>query len=240
MARMMNAGPVAIKRTIDLVASRIRARILDGSLAPGARLPAERDLAAQLRVNRSSVREALKQLEQLRLVDITRGSGARVQDAEHASFEIVRTLLGDGRPDPARVRELLELREVLLPGLLRLAIERASDAELEACVASLRGAASHERSDEEFLAAASDLHVAFARMTHNRVVVILANSVSRFLAPREPRFEPGSLEAERRKLRPLLQRLSVSISARDADTASRAGRDLLRRVAKLLETEIRA
>lgn len=236
----MNAGPVAIKRTIDLVASRIRARILDGSLAPGARLPAERELAAQLRVNRSSVREALKQLEQLRLIDIQRGSGARVQDAEHASFEIVRNLLGDGTPDPARVRDLLELREALLPGLLRLAIERASDAELQACVASLRGAASQERSDEEFLAAASDLHVALARMTHNRVIVILANSVTRFLAQREPPGEPVSLEAEPRKLRPLLQRLAVAISARDADTASRAGRDLLRRLAKLFETEIRA
>ncbi|MEX2205927.1 MAG: GntR family transcriptional regulator [Myxococcota bacterium] len=239
MARMMNAGPVAIKRTIDEVASRIRTRILDGSLAPGTRLPAERALAAQLRVNRSSVREALKQLEQLRLVEIQRGSGARVQDAEHASFEIVRTLLGDGRPDPARVRDLLELREVLLPGLLRLAIERASDAELRACVASLREAASHERSDEECLAAASELLVVFARMTHNRVILILANSVTRFLAEREP-HDPALLEAERRKLRPLLQRLALAISARDADTASRAGRDLLRRLAKLVEAEIRA
>ena len=41
MARMMNAGPVAIKRTIDEVASRIQAKILDGSFAPG-RAPAGR------------------------------------------------------------------------------------------------------------------------------------------------------------------------------------------------------
>ncbi len=236
----MNARPVQIKRTIDLVASRIQAGILDGSLAPGARLPAERELAAQLRVNRSSVREALKQLEQLRLVEIQRGSGARVQDSEHASFEIVSALLGDGRPDPARVRDLLELREVLLPGLLRLAIERASDAELEACVARLRGAASAEHSDEEYLAASSQLHETFARMTHNRVILILANSVTRFLASSEPLRDPVSFAAERRKLRPLLQRLAVAVSARDADTAARAGRDFLRRLAALSEPEIRA
>lgn len=236
----MNAGTVAIKRTIDEVAGRIQAQILDGSLAPGARLPAERELAAQHRVNRSSVREALKQLEQLRLVDIQRGSGARVQDAEHASFEIVRTLLGDGRPNPARIRDLLELREVLLPGLLQLAIERASDAELADCVSGLRAAASHEHSDEEFLGALSELHVAFARMTHNRVILILANSVTRFLAHREPSRDSASFAAERRKLRPLLQRLALAISARDADTAARAGRDLLRRVARLVETEIRS
>ena len=138
-------------------------------------------------MNRSSVREALKKLEQLRLVEIQRGSGARVQDAEHASFEIVPALLGDGRPNPARVRDLLELREVLLPGLLRLALERASDAELEACVAQLCAAPrAVEHSDDEFLA---DLSRAarsrFARMTHNRVILILAHSVTRFLSERE-------------------------------------------------------
>ena len=184
-------------------------------------------------MNRSSVREALKQLEQLRLVDIQRGSGARVQDAEHASFEIVRAMLADGPKDVSRIRDLLELREVLLPGLLRLAIERASDAELEACVASLRDAASHQHTEEEFLAVLSELYETIARMTHNRVILILAHSVTRFLAEREPLRDPASIGAERRKLRPLLQRLAVSISARDADTASRAGRDLLRRTAKL-------
>jgi GntR family transcriptional repressor for pyruvate dehydrogenase complex len=240
MARMMNARPVAIKRTIDEVAARIQARILDGSFAPGARLPAERELALQLRVNRSSVREALKKLEQLRLVDIQRGSGARVQDSEHASFEVVFAMLGDGPPDPARIRDLLELREVLLPGLLRLAIERASDAELESCVAGLRRVAGSESSDDEFLAGLSELHVAFARMTHNRVILILANSVTRFLAEREPLRDLGTFGAERRKLRPLLQRLAVAISARDSDTASRSGRDVLRRVAKLVEAEVRA
>jgi len=236
----MNARPVAIKRTIDEVASRIQAKILDGSFAPGARLPAERELAVQLRVNRSSVREALKKLEQLRLVNIQRDSGARVQDAEHASFEVVWAMLGDGRPNPARIRDLLELREVLLPGLLRLAVERASDAELATCVANLRSAARHELSDSEFLAALGELYVAFARMTHNRVILILANSVTRFLAEREPLRDLATVGAERRKLRPLLHRLAVAISARDADTAARAGRDLLRRLALLVETEIRA
>jgi len=236
----MNVGPGAIKRTIDEVAARIRTSILDGSLAPGARLPAERELAAQLHVNRSSVREALKQLEQLRLVEILRGSGARVRDAEHASLEIVPALLGDSGADPARVRDLLELRELLLPGLLRLAVERASDAELEACVARLREQASPERTDQEFLAAATQIHESIARMTHNRVALILAHSLTRFLGELAPERDAAAAAAERRKLRPLVQRLAVSLAARDADTAARAGRDLLRRLAAPAAREIRA
>ena len=240
----MNAKPVAIKpqRALpDEVALLIQAKILDGSFAPGERLPAERELATQLRVNRSSVREGLKKLEQLRLVDIQRGSGAHVRDAQHASFEIVRELLLDaGRPNVARIRDLLELREVLFPGTLRLALERASDAELESGAASLRRAAALELSDDEFLDSLRELQVVFARMTHNRVLLILANSVTRFLAERGPRRDLGELVAERRKLRTLLQRLQVAVSARDGETAARSGRELLRRLTKLLEAGIRA
>jgi GntR family transcriptional repressor for pyruvate dehydrogenase complex len=225
----------------DRVASRIQARILDGSLSPGERLPPERELATELRVNRSSVREALKKLEQLRLIEIQRGSGARVQDAEHASFEIVRAMLGDGgRPNLARIHDLLELRDVLFPGSLRLALERASDAELEAGVTSLRRAASLELTDGEFLEALRTIQVIYARMTHNRVILILANSVTRFLAERELSLDQVELVAERRKLRPLLQRLGVATLARDGETASRAGRELLRRLTKLAEVGIRA
>lgn len=225
----------------DEVASRIQAKILDGSFAAGERLPAERELASQLRVNRSSVREGLKKLEQLRLVDIQRGSGAHVQDAQHASFEIVREMLSDaGRPNFARIRDLLELREVIFPGLLRLVLERASDAEIESGVEIVRRAAAPELSDGEFLEALGELPVVFARMTHNRVLVIFANSVMRFLAERGPRLALLDPSAERRKLRTLVQRLAVAVAARDAETAARSGRELLRRLTKLLEAGFHA
>ena len=189
----MNAGPFAIKPATpsrgplpDAVATLIQAKILDGSFAPGERLPAERELATQLRVNRSSVREAL------------------------------------------------------LAGVIRLALERASDAELEVGVTSARRAAGLELSDDEFLDALRELPVVFARMTHNRVLLILANSVTRFLDERGLRRDPAELTSERKKLRPLLQRLGVAVSARDAETASRAGRDVLRRLSRLVESGIRA
>ena len=213
--------------------------ILDGTFAPGARLPAERELAAQLRVNRSSVREALKKLEQLRLVETHRGSGTRVQDAQHASFEVVWTMLLDGgRPNLPRIRDLLELRETLLPGVLRLALARASDAELDAGVASVRRAAAPDLPDDEFLDALHELQVVFARMTHNQVLLILANSVTRFLAERGLDRDRVALVGERPRLRPLLQRLAVATAARDVEIADRAGRELLRRVTRLFEASI--
>ena len=217
----------------DEVAARIQAQILDGSFAPGDRLPPERELAQTLNVNRSSVREALKKLEQLRLVDIQQGSGTRVKDAQHASFEVVWEMLFEGgRPNLARIRDLLELREALLPGVLRLALERASDEELEAGVTELRRAADPALSSDEFLSALRDLQVVLARLTHNRVLVILANSMTRFLAERGLRRDLLALAADRPRLRPLLARLAVAMEARDVETAERASRELLRRISK--------
>jgi len=73
------------RQIADLIADRIR----DGSFAPGAYLPAERDLAAQLGVSRPSVREALIALEVSGLVEIRAGSGVYVcQPTQDALAEL--------------------------------------------------------------------------------------------------------------------------------------------------------
>ena len=63
----------------ESIAAQLRNDILDGTYKAGERLPAERDLASRLGVNRGSVREALKKLEQMGLVVIRRGDGATVR-----------------------------------------------------------------------------------------------------------------------------------------------------------------
>jgi GntR family transcriptional repressor for pyruvate dehydrogenase complex len=220
-------------RLYQQLARRLLADLAGGRYAVGDRLPPERELAQTLNVNRSSVREALKKLEQLRLVDIQQGSGTRVKDSQHASFEVVWEMLFEGgRPNLARIRDLLELREALLPGVLRLALERASDEELGAGVTELRRAADPELSGDEFLSALRDLQVVLARLTHNRVLVILANTLTRFLAERGLRRDLLALAADRPRLRPLLARLAVAMEARDVETAERAARELLKRISK--------
>jgi GntR family transcriptional repressor for pyruvate dehydrogenase complex len=109
------------------IARQLRREILDGRWRPGERLPAERELASQLGVHRSSVREALRKLEELRLVVIRRGDGARVRPIESAGIEIVRDLLlRDGRIDPVVAQQIVDVREMLITGAARLALERGA------------------------------------------------------------------------------------------------------------------
>ncbi len=180
----------------DTVAEHIQSAILDGEFQAGDRLPPERELAERLDVNRSSVREALKKLQQLRLIDIQQGSGIRVRDLEDASFDLVGSLVfRAGVPDRRWIQGLLELREAVMPGILRLAMSRSTTAELEAAAREARASADPALSDGEFVAGLGSLQGLLAGLTRNPVLVLLSNALgrltSRWLAAPIPAIKSG-------------------------------------------------
>ncbi|MBW2372066.1 MAG: FadR family transcriptional regulator [Deltaproteobacteria bacterium] len=88
--------PLAPQRRADEVFERLRSRILSGAIQPGEQLPTERELAEALGVNRSSVREAVKHLEFLELVEVVHGQGTFVRElGESSALQLVETLLRD-------------------------------------------------------------------------------------------------------------------------------------------------
>lgn len=102
----MQLEPLASNRRVDEIFEQLRSQIVSGAIAPGSRLPNERDLAGTLGVNRGSIREALKRLEFLELVEVRHGQGTFVQNpASSSALQLVEAILRD----PAVVtRELLE------------------------------------------------------------------------------------------------------------------------------------
>ncbi len=215
---------------VDDVAERIQRKILAGPLHAGDRLPGERALAVELGVNRGSVREALKKLEQLRLIEIQRGSGIRVRKLEEASLDLVRNILvSDGKPDRAWLADLLDLREALLPGLVRLSVERSSLEEREACARLLRRAADPELDLALLISLLGEIQRRLARMSRNQILSMLAHWVGQFLSEPIAGVFLEAVVRARRRLVPLFQRLALALEARDVDTAERALRELLRR-----------
>lgn len=110
--------------------SEVARRLLDlftsGSIAPGTRLPPERQLSASLGVGRSAVREALAALEILGIVDVRPGSGTYLRGA--ASELLPQTLRWGLLIGERNTAQLLELREGLEIFVARLAAARADDA----------------------------------------------------------------------------------------------------------------
>jgi DNA-binding FadR family transcriptional regulator len=112
---------------------------------------------------------------------------------------------------------------------MRLALERGSVDEIGALAEHLRHMADPEIDDVEYLTGLFALQDLGARMTSNRVLLLLTNSLRRFLE-RAPLVLPDfSLTPQRLALAPGLKRLAVAVEARDTDSAVRATVDLLRR-----------
>ena len=118
--------------SVSLVSDRVFVALLDGVLsgryAPGEKLPTQRALAADLGVTMSSVREALKRLEQMGLIDVRHGSAMRVRDwREHGGLDVLTHLLFRGGALDARIlAAILEARALMLREVAGLAAERRS------------------------------------------------------------------------------------------------------------------
>src|SRR5215212_11190678 len=85
-----------IRRSLvsDQVFRALAEEILSGRYEPGEKLPTQRTLAAQLGVNMASVREAVKRLEQLRLVEVRHGDAMRVRDwRAHGGLDVIAHVL---------------------------------------------------------------------------------------------------------------------------------------------------
>src|SRR6476660_2284630 len=118
-------SPVSRLSVPDQVFEQLREAILSGVYGPGERLPPQRALAAELEVNMASVREALKRLAQLRLVEVRHGDATRVLDWRRSGG--LEALALHAGADDQLLGDLFEARRLLLVEAARLAAARRSD-----------------------------------------------------------------------------------------------------------------
>jgi len=115
---MATASPAPT--TIDTVFETILADIVRGRYPPGARLPAERELARKLGASRPTLREALRRLTEWGLVEPRRGSGVVVQDKLDWSIEVLPAYIRYARPGPEEgsipnlLKDLLHIRRRII------------------------------------------------------------------------------------------------------------------------------
>ena len=113
----------------DTAIARLRDMILAGEPPPGSRLPPEQELAAQLGISRGSMREAVRALSYLGLVNVRRGDGTYVTGLEPSQMlEGVRFAAEAARD--GTVLDVMEVRSLLEPGAASLAAMRISQPEL--------------------------------------------------------------------------------------------------------------
>ncbi|OBI41354.1 GntR family transcriptional regulator [Mycobacterium kyorinense] len=142
------------QRIDEQIAASIADAILDGVFPPGSTLPPERELAEQLSVNRTSLRQGLARLQHMGLIQARHGSGNVVCDPDELTHPaVVEALVRKLGPD--FLGEVLEIRAAFGRFIGRLAAERGTvdDADaLRAALAAVRGATTSEARQEADLA----------------------------------------------------------------------------------------
>jgi GntR family transcriptional repressor for pyruvate dehydrogenase complex len=127
---VLGLAPVARASLSDAVFEQIAGQILTRKVEPGQPLPSERDLCKALGVNRQALREALKRLAQVGLIEQRHGGGTTVLDYRRtAGLDLLSRLLisPTGEPDLLVARSIMEMRAALAPDIARLCALRADD-----------------------------------------------------------------------------------------------------------------
>ena len=114
----------------DEAIEKIKAMIVSGELGPGARLPREADLAERLGLSRNSLREAVKALSLIRVLDVRQGDGTYVTSLDPNLLLDAMTFVVDFHRDDT-VLEFLEVRRILEPAATAMAALTMTDEQIE-------------------------------------------------------------------------------------------------------------
>jgi DNA-binding FadR family transcriptional regulator len=221
--------PQAQGRGANVIAAQLRAAIVAGSYVAGDRLPPERDIARALGASRTTVRNALRLLEDDDLVTRKVGSGTYV--TQIAAGE------GDDVAETTSPLELIEVRAALEPQMVRLTVLNGKPRDLDRLwdvLGEIEGAGfdpdRFSRCDQAF-------HLALAQATHNPLLVWVYQQVNRirshrhWVAVQDKVLTPERIAAYNREHRSLVEAISVRDGERAVEIIQRhlqgARRDLL-------------
>ncbi len=227
---MVVLHPISRRSVSQAAYEQIRDQILSGQLRPGSALPSERVLCTKLKVNRSAVREALKRLEQARLIAVRHGGASRVLDYRAtAGLDLLTELLpaDAARFDPAVVRGVVEMRSALAPDIARLAARRGG-ARLRSQLESLVDAMRRSQSDLAALQTlATDFWTALVEGSDNLAYRLAYNSM-RDVYDRFRMLLLSTLAAELQDV-DAYAAIAAAVAAGDEAGVERHARDLIRR-----------
>jgi GntR family transcriptional repressor for pyruvate dehydrogenase complex len=168
--------PLPRRAVRDAAIETIKKMIRAGELRAGEKLPPERELAPALGVSRNSLREAIRALALMNVLESRHGDGTYVTSLDPAALmEPVAFLLS---LDPNALAHLFEARRILEGETAALAADRISDEELVALKAALADMKIKTENREEFLQADMRMHDMVASAARNPLLIQLMRSVA--------------------------------------------------------------
>jgi GntR family transcriptional regulator, transcriptional repressor for pyruvate dehydrogenase complex len=210
--------PIARGTVVDDVIERITNLILEEGLRPGDQLFTERDLMARLVVGRSSLREAIKTLCALGILEIKHGTGTFISSG--STSMLTRPLKWGLFLSGTSVKEILDARSVIEVALARWAAERASDDEIANIAAVLRELEKVQENHAQYVEYDLQFHMAIAKASHNEMLTTVLVTMQHIL---RTWMEATFLESRStRHSMEMHTQILAAIAAHDAEAAGKA------------------
>lgn len=216
------------------VQDAIRQYIVDNRLQPGDTMATEGELAKRLGVSRNSVREAVKSLESLGLLESRHGSGLYVR--KFSWDPLLDNLAYDLMQDISNLADLLEIRQVLELGMVGDALKLLTEEQLDQLNALLERMSAQAAKGEGFPEEDREFHrVLFSRLD-NRVFLRLLDIF--WLAFRKASRSPGLLDDNPAETLESHRRIVEAVSLRDIDRTRKALEDHYHSISARLSSEL--
>ncbi|MGE4250253.1 MAG: FadR/GntR family transcriptional regulator [Parvibaculaceae bacterium] len=216
----MKLDPINRVSVVETVTERILSLISSGQVKPGERLPSEHSLAALLGVGRSSIREALRSLAIIGVVESQSGRGTVVLSPSVAGKDIKAAITEWGLIDIFEVRLLLETDAA------ERAAQRAGDDDVQAIADAAHAVEKRIAAGKAYFSENVRFHLKIAEASHNPVLAYSLNSIIGNL--RDVR-ELATMHLRSQDDIEDHARILAAIRARDASAAGKAMREHLER-----------
>lgn len=173
----LSLKPIEPRRAFEEILDQLEQAIFAGELSPGDRLPPERELAAQLDVSRTSVREALRVLEALGLVEVRTGTERGTilrEQAGNAFADVLRFLVALGH---LTAETVLEFRLVLQVWAAGRVAEHPDDEALSVARGLVERMENEALDPGRFRSLDIDLHLAIVRGARNELATLVFEAI---------------------------------------------------------------
>lgn len=177
-------GPIDNKSIVEKVISSITNSIITGEFKKGDKIPTETELSEKLNAGRNSVREAIKVLVYLGVLEIKRADGTYVSDGftDKMLNPLLYSLILEGDDSS----NLIELRNMFEVSIVSLAIKKASIDDLrniQEKYDAFTQLVMNNKTSEEILDADINFHVAIEEATHNPLILRLSSIITKVTIP---------------------------------------------------------
>jgi GntR family transcriptional regulator, transcriptional repressor for pyruvate dehydrogenase complex len=214
------------KRAYQDVVSQILTLIKGGKLKKGDQLPTERDLAESLKVSRTTVREAIRSLESMKMVESRQGNGTYVLANKDIEVQNLCSALFHERDD---LMDIFHVRNIIEPSIAQLAAERATPAEIKELENIVDQHEANLSAGSTTIDTDTAFHMALAQAAKNRVLGRLINALIDLLAE----SRQAALQSGRRGEESLKGHRNILLAIEKGDGT--AAKDAMRRHLGVIE-----